>query len=191
MTVGTATAAVATGAATAAAGAAAGAGFELPADITHMFVDPGIVDTASSVPTADPGTAVVPRLAINANEIDAVIAGSDSAAGLFVFATDVADTSSLICSGNRIRSRVAMGATVSLQLLVECTLIGNIVSNEIVGDKQTLSVSLNPRAVQQSTPAVAVTGNVLLGGQARLPARPLPAPLNVWDALNTIAPHVG
>ena len=168
---------------TAVGAAGAGAEVELPADITHMFIDPGVVDTANAVPTADPGTAVVPRLEISANQIDAVIADSDSGAGLFVLATDVADRSALICNGNRIRSRVPMGATVSLQLLVDCTVIGNIVSNEIVGDKQTQSISLNPRVIQQSVVGVAVTGNVLLG-QARLPTRPLPAPLDVWESLS-------
>ena len=90
--------------------------------------------------------------------------------------------SSLVCSHNRIRSRVSAAATVSLWELLECTLTGNIITNE-AGDEIDRSVILVPRIVR-NTAAVAVTGNVLVG-PSRLPDRTPEAPFDTWDGLNT------
>jgi hypothetical protein len=126
---------------------------------------------------------------VSRNQVDAVVAKSDSGAGLLVIALDTTDASSLVCSGNRIRSRVELGATVSLWSLVECTFTGNIVSNEIANAKNDRSLVLEPHLIGKVA-AVAVTGNVLIG-QAQLPARPNAAPFDTWNGLNTITNYVG
>jgi hypothetical protein len=158
--------------------------FELPPKLSEVFVTPGVANVGDVVPEADPGTSLTPRLDVNGNQIDAVIAKADSGAGLLIVALDTTDSSSLVCSGNRVRSRVADGSTVSLLSLARCTFTGNIVSNEIANSDNDRSLVLQPQLVGK-VPAVAVTGNVLIG-PVRLPRRPLPSPFHVWARLNTI-----
>lgn len=67
---------------------------------------------------------------------------------------------------------------------------GNIVSNEIVKGDRTVSLVLQPNVQQKSPAAMAITGNVLLGG-VKLPVRPFAAPLNAWDVLNTVTAYLG
>jgi len=66
---------------------------------------------------------------------------------------------------------------------------GNLILNEgVVANKN--SLILVPAASSGAgipTIGVAITGNVFRGAPS-LPARPLAAPLNVWDVLNTIVP---
>ncbi|MGZ4335345.1 MAG: hypothetical protein ACXVRJ_13880, partial [Gaiellaceae bacterium] len=162
--------------------------FELPPKLSAIFVAPRTAAATDAVPEADPGTALVPRLDVNGNEVDAVLANADSGPGLLVLALDQTGVSSLVCTGNRIRSRVVDGATVSLWALVECTVTGNIVSNEIEDGKNDRSIVLLPQVVGK-VPAVAVTGNVLIGPVA-LPARPVAAPLNHWNPLNTVLDYI-
>jgi len=131
----------------------------------------------------DPGTAFEPRLEISGNQVDAVIAESNSGSGLLAFSLDRTQTSSIVCSHNRIRSRVASGATASLWELRECAMTGNLVVNESGGETDR-SLLLVPN-VPGKVAAVAVTGNVLIG-PAVLPPRPLAAPFNTWDGLNTL-----
>jgi hypothetical protein len=161
---------------------------ELPPKISAIFKDPGYAELGDLVPEADPGTALVPRLDVSSNQVDAVIADADSGAGLLVVALDTTSASSLVCTGNRLRSRVVQGATVSLWALVECTFTGNIVSNEIAKAENDRSIVLEPQIIGK-VPAVAVTGNVLVG-PATLPPRPNQAPFDTWDGLNTIMHYV-
>jgi hypothetical protein len=162
--------------------------FQLPSILSDAFKAPAAVATGDLVPQVDPGTALRPRLDVSRNQVDAVVAKSDSGAGLLVIALDTTDASSLVCSGNRIRSRVELGATVSLWSLVECTFTGNIVSNEIANAKNDRSLVLEPHLIGKVA-AVAVTGNVLIG-QAQLPPRPNAAPFDTWNGLNTIMDYV-
>jgi hypothetical protein len=162
---------------------------ELPTQFSDAFKAADYVSAADIVPEADPGTALTPRLALSGNEIDAVLGSADSGPGLVVFAFDETNASSLVCTGNRIRSRVVQGATVSLWELVECTFTGNIVSNEIPDATADYSLVLVPQIIGKVA-AVAVTGNILIGHNAHLPARPLAAPLNTWNGLNTVMPYV-
>jgi hypothetical protein len=161
---------------------------ELPPQISGMFENPGYDAVGDVIPEADPGTALVPRLDVSANQVDAVVADADTGAGLLVIALDTTSASSLVCTGNRFRSRVVDGATVSLWALVECTFTGNIVSNEIADAKNDRSIVLEPELVGK-VPAVAVTGNVLIG-PVTLPARPLAAPFNHWNPLNTVLDYI-
>jgi len=162
---------------------------ELPAQLSDAFKAPDYVAAADLVPEADPGTALTARLDLSGNEIDAVLASADSGPGLLVVALDRTSASSLICTGNRIRSRVVQGATVSLWALVGCTITGNIVSNEIANAKDDLSIVLEPQIIG-NVAAVAVTGNVLVG-PVHLPIRAaLAAPLNTWNGLNTVMQYV-
>ena len=162
--------------------------FELPPTLSEVFIAPNIVAASDVVPEADPGTTLSPRLDVSGNQVDAVIAEAESGAGLLIVALDTTQTSSLVCTGNRFRSRVVQGATVSLWSLVECAFTGNIVSNEIPDAKNDRSVVLEPQLVGK-VPAVAVTGNVLIG-PAQLPARPNAAPFNTWNGLNTIMDYI-
>ncbi len=161
---------------------------ELPSRIVSIFKVPAHAATRDLVPEVDPGTALIPRLDVSANQVDAVLADADSAAALFVLALDTTRMSSLVCTGNRFRSRVVQGATVSLWALAECAVTGNIVSNEIPGAENDKSIVLEPETVGKA-PAVAVTGNVLVGPVV-LPPRPNPAPFDTWFGLNTITNYI-
>ncbi|HEY7397610.1 MAG TPA: DUF6519 domain-containing protein [Gaiellaceae bacterium] len=155
-----------------------------PKELTALYHSAASVSKAGELVAADPGTALEPRLEVTANQIDAVIASSDSGVGLLVLVADTEHDNSIVCSHNRIRSRVASGATVALWDVLQCALTGNIVTNESGGEIDR-SVFLLPR-VPRKVPAVAVTGNVLIG-PARLPVRPdQAAPFNTWNGLNTL-----
>ena len=155
-----------------------------PKELTAPTSSAASVSKAGELVAADPGTALEPRLEVTANQIDAVIASSDSGVGLLVLVADTEHDNSIVCSHNRIRSRVASGATVALWDVLQCALTGNIVTNESGGEIDR-SVFLLPR-VPRKVPAVAVTGNVLIG-PARLPVRPdQAAPFNTWNGLNTL-----
>jgi hypothetical protein len=162
---------------------------ELPANLAGLFKERGAVDVGELIPEADPGTALAPRIDVTRNQVDAVIADSYSGAGLLVIALDTTRASSLVCSGNRIRSRIVAGATASLWSLAECAVTGNIVSNEIEGlARGSRSLVLRPQKMGDFA-AVAVTGNVLIG-RALLPPRDKPAPFDDWVDLNTVIGYV-
>ena len=157
-----------------------------PKELSNLYHSIGSVSRAGQVAPADPGTTLEPRLSITGNQIDAVLADSFSGVGLLVLSVDVDHETSLVCSHNRIRSRIAAGATVSLYELLECTVTGNIVNNEAGNGKTDLSLVLVSRPIDDVRP-VAVTGNVFVG-RPKLPLRNLPAPFETWDNLNTIVP---
>jgi hypothetical protein len=161
---------------------------ELPSRIVTIFKAPAHAATRDIVPEVDPGTALIPRLEVSTNQVDAVLADADSGSALFVLALDTTRMSSLVCLGNRFRSRVHQGATVSLWALAECTVTGNIVSNEIPGAENDKSIVLEPE-IPGKAPCVAVTGNVLIGPVV-LPPRPNPAPFGTWFGLNTITNYI-
>ncbi|HEY3551219.1 MAG TPA: DUF6519 domain-containing protein [Gaiellaceae bacterium] len=160
---------------------------ELPPNLVGVFTQRGAADVSGLVPEADPGTSLTPRIDLNGNQIDAVIARADSGAGLLVVALDTTGASSLICANNRIRSRIPAGATVGLWSLVECAFTGNVVTNEVERVETNRSLVLRPQPLGQAA-AVAVTGNVLVG-PAQLPLRPNPAPFDSWNGLNTIVDY--
>jgi hypothetical protein len=157
---------------------------ELPPNLAGVFTQRGAADVSGLVPEADPGTSLTPRIDFKGNQVDAVISEADSGAGLFVVALDRTGASSLVCAGNRIRSRVPAGAVVGLWSIVESAITGNVIANEVEGVRTNRSLVLNPQPLG-NYPAVAVTGNVLVG-LPQLPLRPLAAPFDNWYGLNTI-----
>ncbi len=160
----------------------------LPTEISEIFTSTTEADESDQVPAADPGTGLIPRLDVRTNQVDAVISDSYTGAALLVIALDSSEACSLICIGNRLRSRVVDGATVSLLGIVECACTGNVVTNEIAESKTNTSLVLRPLTVRDVA-EVAVTGNVLIG-PVSLPDRPasVPAPLNQWIWFNTVVP---
>jgi hypothetical protein len=180
--------------------------FTLPPNIGTIFQQPGAAAGPAAPPAADEGAGATPRINLTANQVDAVIENTYSGTVLLVavMLTDLTIVPSTLCTGNRLRGRVSSGPTVSLNQIPECTLIGNVISNEIVDSSANTSVEpstppsqittcpsvvLQP-PVNQATALVAVTGNVLIGDGPALPVRPLPMPFNVWDPLNTIVGYI-
>lgn len=157
---------------------------ELPSNLAGVFTQRAAADVSGLVAEADPGTALIPRIDVKGNQIDAVISEANSGAGLLVVALDTTGASSLICAGNRIRSRIPAGAVVGLWSVVECAFTGNVITNEVEEVRTNHSLVLRPRPLGKLA-AVAVTGNVLVG-MAQLPLRPNPAPFDTWYGLNTI-----
>jgi hypothetical protein len=155
-----------------------------PAAVAGLFHSIGSVSRAGEVKAEDPGTTLVPRLAVSGNQVDAVLADSLSGVGLLVFSIDLDHETSLVCSHNRIRSRVSSGPAVALYELLECAVTGNLINNDAGNAKTDLSLAIVSRLVGKVHP-VAVTGNVLVG-PPRLPPRGIPAPFGTWDNLNTI-----
>jgi hypothetical protein len=179
---------------------------EVPPAIKGLFQHPAAADAAAEIPEDDPGTALVLRIEVAANEVDAVIEASYSGAGLAIL--DLAKGSSggsVIMGGNRIRSRYPTGFTASLVRIAEGTLTGNVVANELQATQgakllaapaeQTQvsrSLVLTPWGTiheQGPPPALAVTGNVFIGAP-NLPPRPgVAAPLNTWEPFNAITTY--
>ncbi len=118
-------------------------------------------------------------------------AGEISQGALVAWGTFDDVTTTVVVSGNQIRSTGLQGGfpTASLIWLARVTVTGNLILNEgVVANKN--SLILVPAASSGAgipTIGVAITGNVFRGAPS-LPARPLAAPLNVWDVLNTIVP---
>jgi hypothetical protein len=155
-------------------------------------------------PPPPPGSAPLPpaaaagslRLDLRDCQVDAVITGSNSGAGLLV--VDLAEaTGSAVVHGSRIRNRFPAGAAALAYGLEEASITGNILANEVAAaelpgpDLNSFSMVLSATATPLGVPAVAITGNVLVG-TTELPARPgtIPSVLQDWDVLNTVIPYV-
>ena len=129
-------------------------------------------------------------------QVDAVITGSNSGAGLLVI--DLAEaTGSAVVHGSRIRNRFPAGDTALAYGLEEASITGNILANEVAAaqlpaqNTNSFSIVLSATATPLGVPAVAIAGNVLVG-TTELPARPstVPSVLQDWDVLNTVIPYV-
>jgi hypothetical protein len=136
------------------------------------------------------------RLAVRDCQVDAVITGSNSGAGLLVI--DLAEaTGSAVVHGNRIRNRFPAGDAALAFGLEEASITGNILANEVAAAElpaanlNSFSMVLSATATPLGVPAVAITGNVLIG-TTELPVRPgtIPSALQDWDVLNTVIPYV-
>ncbi len=179
-----------------AAGADAASASVLPAQLAGLFTDVEWAEPAEEVVAVDAGTGLIARVQVSANQIDAILADADSAAGLLVANLDTTPAglgASLVCDANRVRSRVVQGPAVNLFRPAQCTVTGNIVGNEIPDTQGTLSIVLVPAPAAARCRWWPVTGNVLVGSGERsaiLPGRAVAAPLNVWDPLNTIAEYI-
>jgi hypothetical protein len=175
-------------------------GWVLPAAIEADFGTP----VRAAPATADPGPSGPLRLDLCDCQVDAIITGSYSGAGLVV--VDLTnDAGSILLHGNRIRSNFPMGETALVGGLTEAAITGNAVANEVTSQVNfagaaltsysmvlnpaatPLRTALNPVVTPPGEPAVAITGNVFLA-PTMLPGRPatIPSPLNDWDVLNTV-----
>jgi hypothetical protein len=173
-------------------------------ELSVIFGVPAQADFA--VTDGDVGNSLIPRITVSSNQVDAVIQSSYSGAALTV--ADIqssqqpppATASSLLVSGNRLRSRVP-GPVASAVFFAQCTITGNAVTNEAVatgaiGGVPAVSPGslfvVNPSPITSMVSALAgatITGNVLVA-PATLPTRPvtIPAPMNDWANFNTILP---
>ncbi len=155
---------------------------------------------AVTAPPAPTGVEVQLRLELSDCEVDAVVADSWSGAGVVVLDLS-SDPGAAIVHGNRVRNRFPQGQSAVLVQIVEAAITGNVIANEVTGaiatgqpssggTPTTASLAVQPTVYAQ-TAAVAVTGNVLVGQASplALPARPLPSPLDSWDALNAVTTY--
>jgi hypothetical protein len=149
-----------------------------------------------SIPVGETGEAVLLRLTITDNQIDAVVEDSYSGAGIVVLDL-TSNPGSLLLHGNRIRNRFPQGQTALVVQVAEAAVSASIVANEVPAPTATSTESqpLTPTSlVLQPTnllavPAVAITGNVLVSSP-KLPGRTgIAAPLNVWEVLNTVVAY--
>lgn len=194
---------------------------QLPPEIDAILGNAGSA-AAAPIPVAGTGTSgVAVRLDLCDCQIDAVIAGSYSGAGLLVLDM-TADTGSALLHDNRIRSRFLMGETVLVLSVTAgfvgfggATVTGNVVANEVVpavmggGSFQgqvNYSMVLDAAVTPYGVPAVAITGNVFVD-PTRFPQRQLNIPsapalqevlgpaafagLEDWDLLNTVTGYIG
>ena len=88
------------------------------------------------------------RLDLSDCQVDAVIAGSYSGAGLLV-ADFTADAGSALLHGNRIRSRFPMGEAALVGGVGEVCVTGNVVANEVA--PQVTFQAASPRLSSRAT----------------------------------------
>ena len=177
--------------------APAGAAGTVPLEDLILVMAPAIGQALPHPPPPPSGGVPEPasslRLDLRDCQVDAVLADSNSGAGLLI--VDLAEaTGSAVVHGNRIRTRFPAGDTALAYQLEQATITGNILANEVAPSAQNVtsfSVVLSSTPTPLGTAAVAVTGNVLIGTTA-LPARPatIPAAVQDWDVLNTVIAYV-
>jgi hypothetical protein len=156
----------------------------LPRQVLHLptFTDllPSAGPTslaAAPILTAEMGLGATPRIDVHGNEVEAVVEATYSGSGLLV-AVMLSDgtIATVLCNGNRIRGRVASGPTVSLNQVTQCTLTGNLISNEIVDPAASASPepSIPPDTTAAGTTAPPATSPSLVLVPALL-TTPVPA----------------
>ncbi len=172
---------------------------------------PAAAIPVAAIPATDTGTSVSLRLDFCDCQVDAVIAGSYSGAGLLLVDLTT-DAGSALVHDSRIRTRFPMGEAALVGGVGEASVTGNVVANEVPAHAgsgspplASYSMVLDPAAAgtplgalldPSGTPlgviAVVVTGNVFVD-LPLLPARPAtsPIPLPAWEVLNTVIPYGG
>lgn len=95
------------------------------------------------------------------------------------------NTGSQTVTGNQTRGSIVLQPLVIAIMATEAAFTGNLVMNESQVNDGKRSALVFPGTPPSIQPRIAVTGNVLHGALA-VPARPVPAPLNTWDVLNTV-----
>ena len=133
------------------------------------------------------------RLDVGGCQVDAIVAGAYSGAGLLVFDFSVTPGSALI-HDNRIRNQFPRGDTVLLYGLSEACVTANLIANEVApvnSDDPTRSIVCRGFANLNGVPAMAITGNVFID-PTNLPPRPagIPVDLQDWNVLNTVITYV-
>jgi Family of unknown function (DUF6519)/IPT/TIG domain len=175
--------------------APAGTPGTLPLQDLILVIAPAIGQALPPPPPSGgvPQPALSLRLDVRNCQVDAILAGSNSGAGLLV--VDLAEaTGSAVVHGNRIRTLFPAGDTALAYQLEQATITGNILANEVAPSAQNVnsySLVLSSTPTPLGTAAVAVTGNVLIG-TTQLPHRPatIPVELQDWNVLNTVIGYV-
>jgi hypothetical protein len=128
-----------------------------------------VIPPPPTIPVADPGTSVTPRLDVSDCQVDAVIAESYSGAGLLFADLAISGAASALIHGNRLRTRFPWGEAVMGMYLAEVSVTGNIVANEAaypVTPTTALPASFSLTMVVPAAPlgvaALAVAGNVFI-----------------------------
>ena len=177
--------------------APAGTAGTLPLQDLILVIAPAIGQALPAPPPGGAAPAPAPSLRLDVGDcqVNALLAGSNSGAGLLI--ADLAEaTGSAVLHGNRISTSFPAGDTALVYQLEQATITGNILANEVAPSASaqkvnSYSVVLSSTPTPLGTAAVAVTGNVLIGTTA-LPARPatIPAAVQDWDVLNTVIAYV-
>lgn len=158
----------------------------LPPDIGIVFNPVGTVSPEPTIPVADPGTSVSLRFDLSDCQVDAVIADSYSGAALVLADLAQSAVASALVHGSRLRTRFPGGETFQGAWLAEASITGNIIANEVPvpaeptdSSPNSYSLALLAMATPLGTPALAITGNVLIDP-------PIPATGEGRELLNTI-----
>lgn len=140
------------------------------------------------IPPLAPGLGTAPRLDFHGNQVDAIVEQTYSGTGLLV-AVMLTDGTfvSVLCTGNRIRTRVASGPAASLNQVTQCTMTGNAISNEIIdpsapaGPEASIPPPTTPAAgTTAASPATSqsvVLEPAVMQFAAATPSGPAPIPL--------------
>jgi hypothetical protein len=117
---------------------------------------------------------------------------SGSGPALVAWGGTVKDSSTsnmaVIVDANKVRTEHQHRPAVVLLLVAACSVTGNLIFNDNRSEVATsLFVHAIERAQARAPWAVAITGNVLRG-RLIAPIRLWPAPLDTWEALNTVLP---
>jgi hypothetical protein len=142
------------------------------------------------------GTSVSLRLDVRDCQVDAVLADPNSYSGAGLLVMDIAEAiGSVVVHDSRIRTRFPAGDAALCYGLEQATVTGNIVANEFAdpsaaSSTNSFSLALSSTVTPFGVPAVAITGNVLIGNTV-LPPRPATvSPVQDWDMLNTVIAYV-
>jgi hypothetical protein len=151
-------------------------------------VDPGLI--LPTIPAAETGTSVIPRVDLTDCQVDAIVATSYSGAALALIDLTyltVSEAASAIVHGNRLRSRFPGGETAAGAYLTEACVTGNIVANEAAipatasaALPNSFSLSLIvPITLGELPVAGIVSGNVFIDP-------PVLSALENWTSFNTV-----
>lgn len=94
------------------------------------------------------------------------------------------DTGTVTMSSNQLQCANTFGPATVVILAQQIAITGNTIMNEAGNDIKT-SLVCSPSRPPNEQNRIAITGNVLRGNM-RAPARQFAAPLNIWEALNTV-----
>jgi hypothetical protein len=130
-------------------------------------------------------------VALPANVFDAKV--PNSGPGLVIWCDDVGRANdktpkfaSAVVDANRIGVVHKPGAGAIVQLVTSCAVDGNVVLNEAPSDDK-VALLVWTAVVAKAVPPVAISGNVC-HGKLVAPNRPLAAPFDTWDNMNTVIP---
>jgi hypothetical protein len=165
----------------------------LPSAIENLFTPPRPVPSEPVSPVTETPASGPLRLDFGDCDIDAVIAASNSGAGLLVL-DYTQNAGSVLIHDSQIRSSFPRGETVLAMGLEQACVTANILANEIPLPAPT-DIGLNSRSIvlYPVVGQVAITGNVCIGPTILYtPGRPptIPWMLTDWNVFNTVIAYV-